>query len=208
MTGRNAVIASGCHRKRQNFCAGCALHEALIHLPFEHSASSAVEGRRTDDRALSRSPISQMFQQQARLGPRRNGRFAAGGGLSTVGYRLPKADIGVRGVDGSFVAAGGDQICPWSDDTARRLSPLIGNEYDSRRQGSRCWFIRSPAGGSGGIVRASGESRPCSGGSRRRTSLRDSAPRGRSPASGSRSAPTGARRKRSARRSRWQGRHR
>ena len=65
-----------------------------------------------------------------------------------------------------------------------------------------------PAGGSGGIVRASGEPRPCSGGSRRRTSLRDSAPRGRSPASGSRSAPTGAKRRRSARRSRSQGRHR
>ena len=91
----------------------------------------------------------------------------AGGGLSALGYRFSKADIGVRCVDGSFVAASGDQI-----------------------------------------VRASGEPRPCSGGSRRRTSLRDSAPRGRSPASGSRSAPTGARRRRSARRSRSQGRHR
>ncbi|MET4691887.1 hypothetical protein ABIA13_006395 [Sinorhizobium fredii] len=91
----------------------------------------------------------------------------AGGGLSALGYRFSRADIGVRCVDGSFVAASGDQI-----------------------------------------VRASGEPRPCSGGSRRRTSLRDSAPRGQSPASGSRSAPTGARRRRSARRSRSQARHR
>jgi hypothetical protein len=51
----------------------------------------------------------------------------AGGGLSALGYRFSKADIGVRCVDGSFVVASGDQICPWFDDTARRLAPLTGN---------------------------------------------------------------------------------
>jgi len=48
----------------------------------------------------------------------------AGGSLSALGYRFSKADIGVRCVDGSFVAASGDQICPWFDDTAHRLAPL------------------------------------------------------------------------------------
>ncbi|EUB98111.1 hypothetical protein PMI07_006425 [Rhizobium sp. CF080] len=109
------------------------------------------------------------------------------------------------------------------DDTARRLAPLTCGQpagrfsvtparnlqnMIARGKQAGAGLSEGPAGGSGGIVKASGEPRLCNGGSHRRTSLRDSAPRGRSPASGLRSAPTGARRRRSARRSRSQGRHR
>ena len=101
---------------------------------------------------------------------------------------------------------GTSSIAAASSCLSHRISVEAVSIMTSMKRRGTC--ISVTAGGSGGIVRASGEPRFCSGGSRRRTSLRDSAPRGRSPASGSRSAPTGARRRRSARRGRWQGRYR
>ena len=45
----------------------------------------------------------------------------AGSSLSALGYRFSKADIGVRCVNGSIVAASGDQIC----DTGPQPSTVV-----------------------------------------------------------------------------------